>query len=80
MAEGIPEADIAAAVCYRPRNEFCVVQTKDGKRWTFPKGHRRKDETLPEAAGREALEEPGSKDRSMASACIPTAIPPPAKG
>jgi 8-oxo-dGTP pyrophosphatase MutT (NUDIX family) len=62
VAEGIPQAEIAAAVCYRWRDgelEFCVVQTEDGKRWTFPKGHREEDETLPEAARREAREEAG---------------------
>jgi 8-oxo-dGTP pyrophosphatase MutT (NUDIX family) len=60
--EGIPEPDIAAAVCYRwkdGRLEFCVVETSDGNRWTFPKGHRCVDESLPEAARREAREEAG---------------------
>lgn len=61
-ANGIPEPDIAAAVCCDRRGgglRFGLVQTGDGLRWTFPKGHRKRHETLPEAAVREAMEEAG---------------------
>jgi 8-oxo-dGTP pyrophosphatase MutT (NUDIX family) len=56
-------ARIAAAVCYRlegaePR--FLLVQTKAGK-WTFPKGHVKRDESAHEAAAREAREEAGAQ-------------------
>ena len=62
LAEGLPEADIAAAVCYRWRGAdpgFAIVRTKDHRFWTFPKGHRKGAETLPETARREAREEAG---------------------
>lgn len=63
----IPETNIAAAVCCDRSGgglTFGLVQTKDGLRWTFPKGHKgrtakRRLETLPEAAVREAAEEAG---------------------
>lgn len=55
---------IAAAICYRHKNksiEFLLVRTKDGKRWTFPKGHVESNppETPWAAAMREAGEEAG---------------------
>lgn len=62
LTEGLPETDIAAAVCCRRRTggfEFAIVRTLDGRLWTFPKGHRKGNETLPEAARREACEEAG---------------------
>src|SRR4029453_15610996 len=34
--------------------KFLLVRTKGGDMWTFPKGHRRKGETLTKAALREA--------------------------
>jgi 8-oxo-dGTP pyrophosphatase MutT (NUDIX family) len=55
-------ADSAAAVCWRRHGdgiEICLVSTRDGERWTFPKGHREPGETLAQAAAREALEEAG---------------------
>jgi len=54
-------AAIAAAVCWRRAEslELLLVQTKGGRRWTFPKGHREPGETLAEAARREAAEEAG---------------------
>jgi 8-oxo-dGTP pyrophosphatase MutT (NUDIX family) len=61
-ANGIPDASIAAAVCYCRREgpvQFRLVRTADGERWTFPKGHQQDGETLPEAAAREAEEEAG---------------------
>lgn len=66
-AHGIPDTNIAAAVCCDRSGgglSFGLVQTKDGARWTFPKGHQMQDEkdrleTLPEAAAREAKEEAG---------------------
>jgi 8-oxo-dGTP pyrophosphatase MutT (NUDIX family) len=53
----------AAAVCYRIKNtrpQFLLVSTKDGKRWTFPKGHLEGSESGPQAAQREAREEAGA--------------------
>jgi 8-oxo-dGTP pyrophosphatase MutT (NUDIX family) len=57
-------APVVAAICYRRRNgkiEFLLVRTKDGKFWTFPKGHVEKEPSeLPwKAAQREAGEEAG---------------------
>jgi len=57
-------APVVAAICYRRRNgkiEFLLVRTKDGKSWTFPKGHVEKEpsELAWEAAQREAGEEAG---------------------
>jgi 8-oxo-dGTP pyrophosphatase MutT (NUDIX family) len=57
-----PEVRIAAAVPYRReqgRVRFLLVRTRGGKRWTFPKGHRKRKETLAETAAREAREEAG---------------------
>jgi 8-oxo-dGTP pyrophosphatase MutT (NUDIX family) len=53
---------VAAAVCCRGdagRLELALVSTRDGDRWTFPKGHREPGETLAAAAAREAAEEAG---------------------
>lgn len=53
----------AAAVCYRRTGdspEFLLVQTKDGKRWTFAKGRPNEGETLAQTAAREAKEEAGA--------------------
>ncbi len=57
--------EVVAAVCYRVLGEdieFLLVKTKDGKKWTFPKGHinTKKKERPWEAAGREAKEEAGA--------------------
>jgi 8-oxo-dGTP pyrophosphatase MutT (NUDIX family) len=65
-ANAIPETNIAAAVCCDRSDgqlRFGLVQTSDGVRWTFPKGHKRRGETLPEAALREAVEEAGISGR-----------------
>ena len=51
-----------AAVCYRKRGraiEFLLVMTRDGHRWTFPKGHVEEGETPRDAVAREAREEAG---------------------
>ncbi len=51
-----------AAVCWRAAEggpHFLLVRTRDGKRWTFPKGRVEPGEKLQEAAAREALEEAG---------------------
>lgn len=50
------------AICYRVRKgrpEFLLVRTKDGKYWTFPKGHIESNEGDRRAAAREAREEAG---------------------
>ncbi len=54
--------DLAAAVCFRWEADelrFGLVSTRDGERWTFPKGHREPGESLARAAAREAGEEAG---------------------
>jgi 8-oxo-dGTP pyrophosphatase MutT (NUDIX family) len=56
------KARVAAAICYRLQDsgvEFLLVETKRGKRWTFPKGHVEPGERPWEAAAREAREEAG---------------------
>ena len=53
---------IAAAVCFRRRDrrlQFRLVRTSDGERWTFPSGPPAPDETLDQAATREAAERAG---------------------
>jgi len=53
---------IASAVCFRRRGDqlmFRLVRTRDGERWTFPGGPLQGDETLPQAAAREAGEKAG---------------------
>ncbi len=53
---------VAAAVCCRWDDgglAFGLVSTKDGARWTFPKGHRERGESLAATAAREAREEAG---------------------
>jgi 8-oxo-dGTP pyrophosphatase MutT (NUDIX family) len=56
-------AQLVAAVAVREgaggETEFLLVRTSNGARWTFPKGHRERGETLAEAAAREAVEEAG---------------------
>ncbi len=67
LVKKLPKADLAAAVPYRLTDdgllEFLFVRTKGGDRWTFPKGHRKRGETLPRTAAREACEEAGVKGR-----------------
>jgi 8-oxo-dGTP pyrophosphatase MutT (NUDIX family) len=58
--------EVAAAVCFRERQgklEFLLVPTKDGTRWTFPKGHLKSAERPCDAAAREAREETGVASR-----------------
>lgn len=56
-------AGVAAAVPVRPRAagglEYLLVRTRDGMRWTFPKGRREPGESAADAALREAEEEAG---------------------
>jgi 8-oxo-dGTP pyrophosphatase MutT (NUDIX family) len=58
---------VVAAVPIRPRAaggvEFLLVRTRDGERWTFPKGGCEAGETLSQAAAREAAEEAGAVGR-----------------
>jgi 8-oxo-dGTP pyrophosphatase MutT (NUDIX family) len=61
-ARGRERAEVVAAVCYRQRGEaiqFLLVMTRDGDRWTFPKGHVEEGETPRDAVMREAREEAG---------------------
>jgi 8-oxo-dGTP pyrophosphatase MutT (NUDIX family) len=57
----------ACAVPFRRRNgsvEFCVVSSRrNNDRWTFPKGSVEADETVREAALKEAHEEAGIRGR-----------------
>ena len=51
-----------ATICYRRvirGIEFLLVRTRDGLRWTFPKGHIQEGESPEQAAEREAKEEAG---------------------
>jgi 8-oxo-dGTP pyrophosphatase MutT (NUDIX family) len=60
------ECDQVAAVCYRIRDgqvEFLLVQTRSGKRWTFPKGGAEAGLTHAQAAAIEAFEEAGVHGR-----------------
>ena len=55
-----------AAVCYRIRNgaiEFLLVQTRNRKRWTFPKGSAEPGLSHAQAAALEAFEEAGVHGR-----------------
>src|ERR1700733_9359811 len=55
-----------AAVCYRFRNraiEFLLVQTRNRKRWTFPKGGAEPGLSHAQAAALEAFEEAGVHGR-----------------
>jgi 8-oxo-dGTP pyrophosphatase MutT (NUDIX family) len=57
---------VAAVPVRRPATgsvEFLLVRTRDGARWTFPKGGCERGETLAEAAAREAVEEAGAAGR-----------------
>lgn len=54
---------IAAAVCFRrcdADQQYLLVRTSDGARWTFPKGRQEAGETLAQSAAREAGEEAGA--------------------
>ncbi len=55
-----------AAVCYRRRGqgiEFLLVRTREGERWTFPKGSAEPGLTHAQAAALEAFEEAGVHGR-----------------
>ena len=57
---------VVAAVAWRERSgsvEFLLVRTKDGDRWTFPKGHVERDEDPRAAVLRELREEAGATGR-----------------
>jgi 8-oxo-dGTP pyrophosphatase MutT (NUDIX family) len=62
-----PRRRVVAAVPVRRRAagglEFLVIRTRNGDRWTFPKGGCERGETLAEAAAREAVEEAGATGR-----------------
>jgi 8-oxo-dGTP pyrophosphatase MutT (NUDIX family) len=61
-----PRRVVAAVSVRRPATggvEFLLVRTRDGERWTFPKGGCEHGETLAEAAAREAVEEAGAAGR-----------------
>jgi 8-oxo-dGTP diphosphatase len=47
--------------------EYLLVRTSNGERWTFPKGHRERGESLARTAAREAAEEAGIAGRLGAS-------------
>ncbi|HWC24967.1 MAG TPA: NUDIX domain-containing protein [Solirubrobacteraceae bacterium] len=52
----------AAALCFRRRErrlQFRLVRSRDGERWTFPNGPQRPEETLAQAAAREAADKAG---------------------
>ncbi len=60
------ECEQVAAVCYRLRNgsiEFLLVRTRNGGRWTFPKGSAEPGLTHAQAAALEAFEEAGVHGR-----------------
>lgn len=60
------ECEQVAAVCYRVRNgsiEFLLVRTRNGGRWTFPKGSAEPGLTHAQAAALEAFEEAGVHGR-----------------
>jgi 8-oxo-dGTP pyrophosphatase MutT (NUDIX family) len=58
---------VVAAVPVRPRAagglEYLLVRTRNGERWTFPKGGCESGEAPAAAAAREALEEAGAAGR-----------------
>jgi 8-oxo-dGTP pyrophosphatase MutT (NUDIX family) len=58
---------VVAAVPVRARAagglEFLIVRTRNGARWTFPKGGCDRGESLAAAAAREAVEEAGAAGR-----------------
>jgi 8-oxo-dGTP pyrophosphatase MutT (NUDIX family) len=58
---------VVAAVPVRPRAagglEYLLVRTRNGERWTFPKGGCESGEAPAAAAAREALEEAGATGR-----------------
>lgn len=52
----------ASALCFRDQahgRELLLISSKNGNRWTFPKGTIEPGETSAEAAAREAFEEAG---------------------
>jgi len=65
-----PRVETVAAVAVREgadgEPEYLLVRTSNGERWTFPKGHRERGESLAEAAAREAAEEAGVTGRAAA--------------
>jgi len=67
LKQASPRTQLAAAVAVRERaaggSEFLLVRTSNGERWTFPKGHRERGETLAQTAAREAVEEAGVSGR-----------------
>ena len=66
LVKKLPKPDLAAAIPWRLDDgelEILLVRTTGGEYWTLPKGHRRRGETLPEAAARETREEAGAEGR-----------------
>jgi 8-oxo-dGTP pyrophosphatase MutT (NUDIX family) len=61
----LSRSEQVAAVCYRVRSEieFLLVRTRDGCRWTFPKGSSEPGLTSAQAAALEAFEEAGVHGR-----------------
>jgi 8-oxo-dGTP pyrophosphatase MutT (NUDIX family) len=80
LVKKIKRSDLAAAVPWKVTDggklELLLVRTRGGKRWTFPKGHRKKKESLAEAARREAREEAGVRGPIDERCLVEYAYPP----
>ena len=51
----------AGVILYNSKNEVLTVRGKKHAKWSFPKGHIEKGETIPDCAKREFQEETGRK-------------------
>lgn len=56
------------------------MRTRDGRRWTFPKGHVREGESEPDAVARELLEESGARGDVATTSLTTYRYPPSRRG
>ena len=78
VIRNLPTPDLGAAVPYRwheNRLQILLVHATASDKWTFPKGHPKGNETLAEAARREAREEAGVTGKLRGEELIEYAYP-----
>lgn len=59
-----------ATVMARYQDKWIFVRCKEETTWQIPGGHRKKNESISQAASRELIEETGAKKFSLAPICI----------
>jgi 8-oxo-dGTP pyrophosphatase MutT (NUDIX family) len=62
--------NVYGAICISPEGKVLLVQNKYGEKWSFPKGHIEKGETMIQCATRELKEEAGISAPNVYQSCL----------